>query len=198
MIRNSQCAAFLLSGLLAASAALAQPQKRTSSFVIDPSKPYVYLAFDHVGKREPFSQDEPDRGLWIRLVNNCRLPVTLVISGPGQDDPDIATDDEIVTHYPGGLGQGLRAGGSPPSEAPTESIPPHGYSHGDVASTTAVEPGTSLLLSFPANHVGPTWELQIKFYLNFPGHAFYGYGPYSVVSFGLDDVPKKFRDAVGD
>jgi hypothetical protein len=168
------------------------------AFVIDPSEPYVYLKFDHVGKRQPLSRREPDRGLWIRLVNNCRLPITVATFDTETRDPGIGIDDEIVPvdlNAPP-LGHASHPGENAPSERPNESIP-EGYSSGDVVNTTTVAPGTSLLLSLPANHVGRSWKLQIQFYLNVAGKGSYGYGPYSVVSFNLPDVPKQFRDAVG-
>jgi hypothetical protein len=43
------------------------------TFVLDESKPYGYIAFDHVAKRKPLSETEGTTGLWLRLVvNNCR------------------------------------------------------------------------------------------------------------------------------
>jgi hypothetical protein len=198
MMKNSKFAALVLFSVLSASAASAQAQKKSPSFVIDPSQPYVYLKFDHVGKRQPLSRHEPDRGLWIRLVNNCRLPITVATFDTETNDPGIGVDDEIVPvdlNAPP-LGQVLHPVESAPSEQPNESIP-KGYSSGDVVNTTTVAPGTSLLLSLPANHVGRSWELQIQFYLNVAGQGSYGYGPYSVVSFNWANVPKQFRDAVG-
>jgi hypothetical protein len=198
MIRNSKFAALVLFSVLSASAASAQAQKRPSSFVVDTSHPYVYLKFDHVGKRQPLSRQELDRGLWIRLVNNCRLPITVATFDTETSDPGIGVDDEIVPvdlNAPP-IGRGSHAGEGPPTEQPNASIP-DGYSSGDVVNSTTVAPGTSLLINLPANHVGPSWELQIKFYLNVAGQEFYGYGPYSVVSFSWPDVPKQFRNAVG-
>src|ERR1700722_8227643 len=126
MTNNSKLATVMLGTVLLASAALVEAQKRTSSFVIDPSKPYVYLKFDHVGKRQPLSPHEPDKGLWIRLVNNCRLPITVATFDTETTDPGIAVHDAIVPVdlNPPPLARGLRAGEKPPSAAePKESIP---------------------------------------------------------------------------
>ena len=71
----------LLTGLLASA------QVRTPDFLIDPSKDYVYLEFDHLGSRERIGGDEVSQGLWIRLVNNCRVPVVVAMFNPGADDP---------------------------------------------------------------------------------------------------------------
>jgi hypothetical protein len=197
MIRNLKFATLVLFTVVSASVGAAQIQKRPPSFVIDRSKPYVYLEFDHLGKRQPLSRHEPDRGLWIRLVNNCQLPITVATFNTETSDPGIGVDDEIVRvdlNAPA-LAHGLRAGERPPNEQPNDSIP-EGYRSGDVVNTTTVAPGTSLLLSLPANHVGPSWYLQIQFYLNVPMQSSYRYGPYSVVSFNWQDIPEKFRQIV--
>ena len=31
--------------------------------------------------------DEVSQGFWIRLVNNCRVPVVVAMFNPGTDDP---------------------------------------------------------------------------------------------------------------
>lgn len=67
------------------------------SFLIDPSKPYVYLEVDHVGTRRPLRKDEPSTGIWLRLKNNCRLPIVVVAIGGSQNPKKTLTlEDEIV------------------------------------------------------------------------------------------------------
>lgn len=188
----------LLCGALSAGAPVVQTQKKASAFVIDKSEPYVYLKFDHTGQRRPLSRREPDKGLWIRLVNNCRIPIIVATFDPGTSDPGSGVYDEVVPvdlNAPP-LGHGLRAGesASTPAEEKNETIP-EGYSAGDVLSTTTIAPGTSLLISLPANHVGASWKLQIRFYLDLPGGS-YGSGPYSVASFDWQDIPEKARAAL--
>jgi hypothetical protein len=45
------------------------------------------LEFDHLGSRERIGGDEVSQGLWIRFVNNCRVPVVVAMFNPGTDDP---------------------------------------------------------------------------------------------------------------
>ncbi|HEX5236761.1 MAG TPA: hypothetical protein VFW25_15685 [Silvibacterium sp.] len=52
-------------------------------FLIDPSKPYVYLEVDHIGPRQPELPGEPSTGIWLRFHNNCILPITVVAFGAG-------------------------------------------------------------------------------------------------------------------
>lgn len=180
--------------LTAPSAVRAKPT--TEGFLIDPSKHYVYLKFDHVGDRKPLSPEEPSKGLWLRLVNNCRIPIIVAIFNTGTADPGIGVFDQVVSvavkgpvlHF-GGLAEGGAKSAGPP-----QGGAPQGYSPPDVFSTTTVAPGESLLFSVPLNHVGPSWGMQVRFYLDFPGH-FYGTGPYTIVSFDWQDIPEKFRGA---
>jgi hypothetical protein len=188
----------VLCGMLPVRGFQLDAQDRTHGFTIDHSRPYVYLKFDHVGNRKPISRHEPGKGLWIRLVNNCQVPIIVGTFDLETGDPGLGVYDEVVPvdlNAPP-LGHGVRPGESLPStrEEQKESIP-EGYSAGDVVTTTTVAPGASLLLSLPANHVGPSWKLQIQFYLAPPGTN-YGDGPYSVLSFGWHDVPDKLRAAL--
>jgi hypothetical protein len=197
MIRKLRLVIVVLFGAFIVSASFAQSLKDAPSFVIDESKPYAYLKFDHVGKRKPLSRHEPDEGLWVRLINNCRLPIVLATFKPETDDPGVGADDDIVTFdlNPPPLPIFSKDKNSLASvQEPPERIP-DGYYSGDVINTTTVAPGTSLLISFPANHVGPSWYFQIRFYLELPKRG-YGLEPYSVLSFGLGDVPKEFREAL--
>ena len=93
--------------------------------MIDPSKPYVYLIFDHIGKREPISKHEPATGIWLRLVNNCRVPVIIATFDPGTGDPGLGVYDEIIS-VPAN-GPSVRS----PSKAveSSEEQPPEGYPH---------------------------------------------------------------------
>jgi hypothetical protein len=69
-----------------------------SKFLIDATKPYVYLEVDHVGPRTPLRNDEPKIGLWLHLKNNCKLPIVVLAIGERKVDPKeaIALQDEIV------------------------------------------------------------------------------------------------------
>jgi len=166
-------------------------------FLIDQSKDYVYLKFDHVGDREPLSPDEPTKGLWLRLVNNCRIPIVVAIFDTGTVNAGVGVFDEVVPlaakrplpifHLPG-------QAKSQPKPATVKEEPPEGYSPPDVFSTTIVSPGENLLFSVPLNHVGPTWSLEIRFYFEV-ARVSYGTGPYSVVSFYWQDIPEKFRES---
>ncbi|MGB2900929.1 MAG: hypothetical protein WBB89_16835 [Candidatus Acidiferrum sp.] len=165
---------------------------RNDNFLINPSKHYAYLKFDHVGEREPLSPDEPTKGLWLRFVNNCRLPIVVAIFDAGADNLGVGVFDEVIpataklpiVDYGGPI--------KPKPKAPPQEEPPKGYFAPDFISATIILPGKDLLFSVPLNHVGPAWYLQVRFYFALPGEG-YGTGPYSVVSFDWQDIPEKFR-----
>jgi len=71
-------------------------------FVLNPSKPYVYLVPDHVGPRKPLRDGESDTGMWFRLVNNCRLPLVIIASkSPAETEGEAFwVQDEVVPNKP--------------------------------------------------------------------------------------------------
>jgi hypothetical protein len=169
-------------------------------FLIDPSKHYVYLKFDHVGGREPLSPDEPSKGLWLSLVNNCRLPVIVAIFSTENAEPNsgIGVYDEVVKLPMKGPTVQFDVSGRAQTKrtAPLAQEPPEGYSLPHVFSTTTISPGGNLLFNLPLNHVSASWYLQVRFYFELPGEG-YGSGPYSVVSFDWQDIPESLREPLG-
>ncbi len=170
-------------------------QSTPKSFVIDQSKPYVYLKLDHVGARKPLSPDEAHKGLWLRLVNNCRIPIVLGIFNPGTGDPGVGVFDEIV---PAAAIKGLMVAGpsgrAQQTESPKEK-PPEGYSS-EVFSTTIIKPGEDLLFSVPLNHVSPSWHMQVKFKLHL-SDAERVTEPETTLAFYWQDIPEEFRESLG-
>jgi len=186
---------FLCVGLLTTSWP-EDARPKVQDFLIDPSKHYVYLKFDHVGERKPLLAEETNKGLWLRLVDNCRVPIAVAIFNSENADHSVGVYDEVVSsitmgplpivHFP-----------RPPQSRTTPAVAskeaiPQGYTPPDTFSTTTISPGESLLFNLPLNHVGPSWGLEIRFYFELPGES-YGTGPYSVVSFDWQDIPEKFR-----
>ncbi|HEV3254025.1 MAG TPA: hypothetical protein VG033_06440 [Candidatus Acidoferrales bacterium] len=80
----------------------AEKTPQNDDFLIDQSKPYVYLEVDHIGPRKPLRDGEPSMGIWLRLKNNCRLPVVIIASGALADRPNevLWVGDEVVPNRP--------------------------------------------------------------------------------------------------
>jgi hypothetical protein len=93
-----------------------QPTARSAGpnpeFVIDPSKPYVYLEVDHVGPRKPLRDGEPATGIWLRLKNNSRLPIVIMVLGasPSDSGEALSVVDEVVLNPQAGGEDGRATG----------------------------------------------------------------------------------------
>jgi hypothetical protein len=150
------------------------------AFVVDASKPYVYLAFDHVGRREAAREGESPQGLWLRLINNCRVPIEVVTHDLGTGDPGVGIKYYVVAV--GGI-----------VDDPTPDARPRGYSL-HVGFSVVIQPGASLLFSVPRDHVSKWWYLQtrLEFALPSPGPGF-GSHPFGTASFSWEEIPAKYR-----
>jgi hypothetical protein len=90
------CYAALISALTVCCLAQSGP---TPKLVLDNAKPIVYIELDHIGPRPPVEGDEPDRGLWLRLVNNSVVPVEVQTMGTSTDPELTLVPDEIVGRW---------------------------------------------------------------------------------------------------
>jgi len=93
--------------ILCASSALAQSHRARKSYTtdtirLDHSLPYVYLKVDHIGPRVPFRDDEPKTGVFLRLHNNCTVPIVIDTFGdvPNREDQEIRIYDQVVVNSP--------------------------------------------------------------------------------------------------
>lgn len=103
LLRKIPLVAFcLLTSLLNPAGAGTKVASSVEGFLIDPSKPYVYLEVDHFGPRKPLRDGEPDTGIWLRLKNNCTLPVLVIASGVPAESAGVAVwvEDEVVPNRP--------------------------------------------------------------------------------------------------
>ena len=184
--------------LLLLASASAQ-NKSGQDFVLDQSKPYVYLKFDHIGPRKPFQDGEGNTGLWLRVVNNCRIPIVLEGFSTGTDEPGVGLMDEVVETEP------VLQIFSPDEEKRIRRQEklrksklrhkPKGYST-ETYGVAQVEPGNDILFSVPLNHVDVDndWYMRVKFalYLNKSSIVV---GPFTYLPFYESDIPKGLRPA---
>lgn len=166
-------------------------QTQNVGFVIDSSRPCVYIEFQRVAKRKPLSDEEVSTGVWLRLKNNTRVPIQVMTFDPGTGDQETGVMDEVVQIN---STVGFRSSGNQAQSVTFEAAgSPKGYSV-DVGSTAVIGPGESLPFSVPLNHVGPTWYLRVRFEFDLPPTTA-GRQPYSFVDFSWADVPAKDRGA---
>ncbi len=157
-----------------------------SDFVLDHSKPYVYLAFDHIGPRKPVLEGEDTDGLWLRIVNNCRVPVSIGTYGSAKD-AGLGVFYEVIP-----VDQPMIVAGPNIGEAESEKnkgdIMPSGYPGAELSSPTIIPSGKSLVVNVPRRTVGPKWFLRIKFELRV-NHSPASPGPFTELDFFNEEIP---------
>jgi hypothetical protein len=99
-MRKSRFSSYIfLVAFCVVSAICQQPSPSGSStFTIENSKPYVYLAIDHIGPRKPLRDGEVGSGIWFRLTNNCKIPIVVIASALDTQKTDQASwvSDEVI------------------------------------------------------------------------------------------------------
>ena len=178
----------LTSFLSSNTIAPAQAQASAKNLEIDLSKPYVYIRFDHLGDRKPVNDLESTKGLWLRLVNNCRLPIEVSVLGLGTGDPGVALNFEVVPN----------SGFSAPDPEQRKKMP-SGYA-ADIGTLVTIPPKGDLLFSVPAESVTEHWFIQVRFQFALPklksikGEPSGSFEPYSVVDFTRYNIPEIVRN----
>jgi hypothetical protein len=175
--------------LFLAHAASGVAQISASNFEIDKSKPYVYIKFDHFGDRKAVNDWESPKGLWLRLMNNCRLPISVSVLGLGTGDSGVAVNFEVVP----------AAGRDAPNSEQRKKMP-FGYA-ADIGTLATIPPKGSLLFSVPSESVTKQWFIQVRFGLalldpksgNFQPSG--NYEPYSVADFNWYNIPEQLRNS---
>jgi hypothetical protein len=163
-------------------------QNNPTNFVLNPSSPFVYMKFDHVGPRKSLFEGEVSEGLWLRIVNNCRIPIEVNAFGNPRGDPGAVIEDEVIRSSPGmtiEAGNALENPGQKPKVQPDK--PPVGYSWLSV-SRTVIAPGDELLISVPRNHVSDEWFMRVKFILVIPSSSITA-GPFTELDFSNRQIP---------
>ncbi|MGO9228619.1 MAG: hypothetical protein ACLQKA_05320 [Bryobacteraceae bacterium] len=160
------------------------PAGRTVNLALDSAKPFVYIAFDHAGPRQPVEQGEPDQGLWLRLVNNSALPIEVRANGTATD-PDMTILPDTITRRMVPISM---------SSAVREKMP-RGYSS-TMGTLIMIEPGKSLVFSVPANHVSAAWFLQVPFNFSL-SPVKEGVQPVCLAAFVWEDIPEPYRTCGG-
>ena len=169
------------------SVASCRAQISARNFEIDDTKPYAYIKFDHVGDRKPVNDSESRNGMWLRLVNNCRLPISISVLDPGTGDPGAVVNYEVVP----------MSGRSAPNAEQRKKMP-SGYA-ADIGTLVTIPPKGDFLFSIPAESVTKEWYIQIRFDFVFPKpksknfQPTGNYEPYSVADFDWYNIPEQYR-----
>ncbi len=193
--------------VLATSVSLFSQGTTNQTFLIDPSKPYVFLEFDHLGNRKPIEQDESNIGIWLRVVNNCSLPIILTGFDGSPGEPGVVLLDEVVDNEPvleiiasspkiltsteAADDAQSRSDDSNRDLRAKEAKKPHGYI-AELPGVYRVLPGTDLLFSIPRNHVSDKWYMRVSFTFDLDKSSL-ARGPFTYLPFRECDIPKARR-----
>jgi len=156
----------------------------------------VYLKFDHVGPRKPHQDGEGNTGLWLKVVNNCRISIAFSASGGLPGDIETNVEDEVVEDEPiltiiGSVQEEQEYKKDLKLRRERLKHKPMGYSN-EVSGIAVVQPGKELLISFPLNHVDDYWYLRVKFALKLDNSSI-AVGPFTYLPFTKWDIPKNER-----
>ncbi|MGA3032288.1 MAG: hypothetical protein ABSD70_03340, partial [Terracidiphilus sp.] len=121
----------LVLSLLSSTVAISQISAK--NFKVDDWKPYVYIDFDHLGERKTADDWGSTHGLWLRLRNNCKLPITVRALDWGTGDPGAALPFEVVPYL----------GISGPDSEQRKKIP-HSFD-ADLSTFVTILPGKDFL-----------------------------------------------------
>jgi len=149
----------------------------TPKLALDDAKPIVYVAFDHISPRPRVEDNEPARGLWLRIVNNSVVPIEVEVLDSATTPALKLIPDDIISRM-------TRI----PKSGPTHDNAPVGYASG-LGSPEIVDAGKSFLFSVPVNHVGRSWYMEVPFRLHLPPVK-KGVQPLCHAQFTLEDIPE--------
>jgi hypothetical protein len=198
--------------LIALSVAEAQAQPENSNiaeqFIFNKERAFTYLQFDHIGKGPRRNENEPAYRIWLRFVNNCRVPIVIRTSGVPDGSPvgEVGLFHKVAANppYSGASGGSiLSSGANPkPTESPAATPPmPSGYD-ADVSSTATLGASESLLFSIPVSHLSATWHIEIPFRFDLPhkrpSHYEENIGgqPHTTIGYWLSDLPVDARKQI--
>jgi hypothetical protein len=181
----------VLSGVVLTPAQVGPSSKpQSAAFAIDREKPFAYIEFIKMDRRKALP-GEPDTVLWLRFVNNCRVPIGIKTMGTGDD---LRVEHEVVYTEEMGL-IAFRDGKRVSPEKMPRSEMPKGYSF-ELPDLKVIQPGDDFRFSIPTNHVSKDWYILLPFEFMLEGSPTYLRQPSMEVSFSLYDLPPEIGEKI--
>lgn len=187
-----------------------QASHSTTSFVIDDTRPFVYVEFDRIGPGAPWSKDESTTRIWLHLRNNCRVPITVLANGVPDDSPkdEVGLMYDVVEDPPSRIivvRDTLQKTARKPQAASEKDAAvseveemPRGRL-ADFGSSISIPPGKAILFSIPTNHISERWHIDIRFQFDLPSAKKWcrdprvSVGPDLSITYGIWDLPLEER-----
>ena len=191
----------------------AQDAEMRNRFLLNVDRPFAYIKFDHIGPSTCREESESAPRIWLRLTNNCRIPITVDANGvcDGSPKDEVGVNYEVVRDHPvpGGFAEAapLHEIESKPKQdrreanLKAEQVPPGTMS--DVCSLVTVDPEQGILFSVPANTLSRKWHIEIPFKFDLPRgkgprDPKNGGEPQMFILYDLWDLPPIARQQLGN
>jgi len=171
-------------GLALVLYAVPQVGGQAPRIALDSSRPYLDIVFQRFGPRAPQYPGESDQGVWLRLRNNCILPVEVHII------PNRRGEEALVQHF---VVDSLQEIHSSLQRAP-RLAKPSGYGSLDIVNSREIAPGAELVVSVPLSHITRAWFIRVEVFLVHPVEA-RGIQPRTFVEFDWSALPSEAREA---
>ena len=184
---------------LTAMQAQAQSALVSTSFLLVPDRPLVYLHVDRVGNGSAEEDGKTHLRVWVTLQNNCALPIRIRTYGaPAGDASDsVGVMDLVLPKDP----RQLLAPEQEKELGPKRPMPSGTWY--DVGSTDVLKPGEQIHFSLPREHFSKRWEIHIPFSFDLPpgkglrdDNAWGGYTE-MFLSYSFEDLPVSVQKTLG-
>ena len=124
----------------------AQKRRPLENARITRNSPTVYITFIRMAKREPLRAGESDQGVWLKLHNNTRWPITLEMNGVPTEHGDAGLFYDVLLE---------------------KKVILERQCH--VCSLNNLNPGRSLLFSLPREYLTKGQVIRVKFSYGWEG-----------------------------
>lgn len=169
------------------------PTADFKGFAIDSARPYLEIAYDHIGPRQPVRDGESSIGLWLLFRNNCPYNVELPALSAANPNDGHLLQYEIDVSRPLDAPV-ITEKGQPQQDLKDISDvaalkPALGYRQlTHTGPVVQLAPGEDVLFSIPIEHLSRRVSLQVHPRIEFPPIAGKNQ-PITVVEFTWNGLP---------
>lgn len=144
-----------------------------SGLRIKKGMPTIYITFERIGARKPLEQGESNEGVWLRLHNNTRWPLTLAMNGVPKEYGDAALFYDVLSEGKVIVERKCHA-----------------------CSSNQLSPGNSLLFSVPREVLAKEGAIRVKFSYGWErtDDVFAGREPQHFVYFYSSKLPPQVKN----
>ncbi len=149
---------------------------QTTSFLVDDSKPSVFVSYERRGRIAPLSRGDGSERIWLKLHNNTRIPVFLCKVDVPKEYGDALLPRRV---FQSGTLRNI----------PLTNL---GFDTTDVCSVLEIRSGNATTFSVPSEELAVGRLIEVEFYFGWTSdwHHDLDDGVKSFVRFGADQIAK--------